>query len=819
MNKSKLRILKDCGTKIVNNSCAVDDFCGKTKTIIPFNLRNKGSKYCLGELNDLCDVSATKGDNYMLYYRTTDKLWRSKYPLTLDLTAGNGVVINDLQGTLPYHPIAGSNNEVEISLSENVLSNVDIMSPSDGDILVYNETSDVWVNQSVETLEIINGGGLTFVGGVYDPLNPGLTSITLSTTLNTAYQNGPDGNTILMNASDGPIILQDDGTTIGSLLIITDGDSPESRYLDINSTYLSGLGSMLPDTNSYTISIGQGANPNSSTNAIVLGTGASVSSNDGIAIGTGAAAACIAIGPNSTAIGSDSIAMGNSTSASGTQSIVIGRSAMALGANSTAIGTSSSASGINTVAIGDFAVAPKNNSIAVGNNAAANGLTSMAIGHLATCASDSINGIAIGRTAICNGGGSIVIGQCSSNAESNIIMGSHASSMNVEYSISIGIQNSMTTSSGLHSHDITIGTNAVINDSKYGTAIGESSQVLNSFESTAIGFRPIIRNSNNSYFLGKGEIRNSVWSVAMGDTINIGNSSDASIYGNIGIGTYVNLGNGLSKGADYMIGIGADLSVASTNRSLGAIAIGGLADCNNPYAIGIGYNVVSSGSDAIAIGRLANSSGDHAIVIGNSNNVSGDNSLSILPTTSSTTVSATNAALIGTIDAPLTLSSNTLNDNTFTKVFASGERWVSNISGSNLDFTRANKLTWGANETLTTSGNVTNSAFASLLPLPINYAVIMRIMLIGTATDGSMDTWSYTYHAQAINTGVVTTNVMTNITAIEVAGKSLNIANPLGFAGSGNNVQFAITTTNLSDSPPDIVQWILVVDSVYNNIV
>lgn len=289
---------------------------------------------------------------------------------------------------------------------------------------------------------------------------------------------------------------------------------------------------------------------------------------------------------------------------------------------------------------------------------------------------------------------------------------------------------------------------------------------------------------------------------------------------------YLDIHNSYLAGLGAITPTGSGGIVIGSNADIGsvdnAIALGTNAGATSTSSISIGTSATTTASNGISIGNSAITSGAESITIGPSNTTGGSNSVNMSPVSSSIINNANNSVLISSIDSALTLSQGLTNDDTFTKVFATGERLAVGVTGTDLDYTRGNKLTWGANEVKTTSGNVTSDSFTTSIELLSNFGVVMRIMLIGCQTNGSNlgDTWSYLYHAHATNkSGVISINNIKNIQGLEPPGKSLNVVNPLSLATNGSpddSISFAITTTNLSDSPADEIQWVLVVDAVYN---
>jgi len=323
----------------------------------------------------------------------------------------------------------------------------------------------------------------------------------------------------------------------------------------------------------------------------------------------------------------------------------------------------------------------------------------------------------------------------------------------------------------------------------------------------SIGVGSLIAAADNSIALGSSSVAD------FDNAIGIGNGAEANSISSIAIGTGAVI---VDSSSSNNIAIGTSSSAGTGGN---AIAIGSNSNASADNTISIGQLSSASGTNAIALGDNTGVTGIYGIAIGSSSLITGDNSAIISPTSATITNEATNSIILSTLDSALTLTANTLNNSTLTTVFSSGQRWVSNVSAGELDYTRANRLTWGANETKTTSGNVTNDQFTSTLDLPDCYSVLIKAQLIGTLTDCDVSkTWSYTYYTNATNAGsppTISINPFTSIIATENI-PSLNNANPLVFTPTTDAIEFGITTTGLNDSPADVIQWILILEVAYN---
>lgn len=103
--------------------------------------------------------------------------------------------------------------------------------------------------------------------------------------LNNTYKYAPvEGNTVDMDSTQGPIIL-DDATGIGSVFRIQDS---ANKYLDVHNSYFAAGGTTtLPASGSNAVAVGANNNPGTSTNCILIGSNTLVSANNSIAIGGG----------------------------------------------------------------------------------------------------------------------------------------------------------------------------------------------------------------------------------------------------------------------------------------------------------------------------------------------------------------------------------------------------------------------------------------------------------------------------------------------------------------------------------------------------
>ena len=139
----------------------------------------------------------------------------------------------------------------------------------------------------------------------------------------------------------------------------------------------------------------------STTNATVIGFGATANSANATAIGTDASALAnetIAIGQAAKASGQNSNAYGSQANASGTSSLAVGTGSVASGDSAVAIGNDSTVTGGSAVAIGASATSTGKWSTALGDSANAKGEKSVALSKDSYAKDD--NSVALGSGTI-----------------------------------------------------------------------------------------------------------------------------------------------------------------------------------------------------------------------------------------------------------------------------------------------------------------------------------------------------------------------------------------------------------------------------------
>ena len=139
----------------------------------------------------------------------------------------------------------------------------------------------------------------------------------------------------------------------------------------------------------------------STSNATVIGFGATASSANATAIGTAASALAnetVAIGQAAKASGQNSNAYGSQANASGTSSLAVGTGSVASGDSAVAIGNDSTVTGGSAVAIGASATSTGKWSTALGDSANAKGEKSVALSKDSYAKDD--NSVALGSGTI-----------------------------------------------------------------------------------------------------------------------------------------------------------------------------------------------------------------------------------------------------------------------------------------------------------------------------------------------------------------------------------------------------------------------------------
>ncbi|MBE4953024.1 YadA-like family protein [Haemophilus parainfluenzae] len=181
-------------------------------------------------------------------------------------------------------------------------------------------------------------------------------------------------------------------------------DAPKkTREADANTNSVSVFGANNAVVGKNILALGKDnkITDTSTTNATVIGFGATASSANATAIGTAASALAnetVAIGQAAKASGQNSNAYGSQANASGTSSLAVGTGSVASGDSAVAIGNDSTVTGGSAVAIGASATSTGKWSTALGDSANAKGEKSVALSKDSYAKDD--NSVALGSGTI-----------------------------------------------------------------------------------------------------------------------------------------------------------------------------------------------------------------------------------------------------------------------------------------------------------------------------------------------------------------------------------------------------------------------------------
>ena len=175
------------------------------------------------------------------------------------------------------------------------------------------------------------------------------------------------------------------------------------RTADANteSVAIFGLNNNVVGKNILAVGKDNKVTDDTTTNATVIGFGATASSANATAIGTAASALAnetVAIGQAAKASGQNSNAYGSQANASGTSSLAVGTGSVASGDSAVAIGNDSTVTGGSAVAIGASATSTGKWSTALGDSANAKGEKSVALSKDSYAKDD--NSVALGSGTI-----------------------------------------------------------------------------------------------------------------------------------------------------------------------------------------------------------------------------------------------------------------------------------------------------------------------------------------------------------------------------------------------------------------------------------
>jgi hypothetical protein len=659
---------------------------------------------------------------------------------------------------------------VSAPLSVNVLTDVNIVSPQDNDIIIYDSANQMWVN-TVLTLTASGTfeGGVSVNGsqvGIFYPF--GSEQQTIDANLKTVYEGSPGEPTVKItydNIRGGLEIRNSVDTEIETLFSVK--DTGGDNIFNVSRTHLSGLGGQIPDTDSFSICMGTGATISSGvSDAIILGDGGSTMDN------------AIAI-KGSVSGSTDSIAIGVSSVASGSRpSIAFGRNTTASGAFSISMGDVSTASNTDSISLNiTGGTASGESSISIGHNSTASGDNSICISHGGTASGN--RSILFSSVAnVCTRSDSVCIVANSTLSDKAVSLRGTARN-----GVSIGVSSSAT---GVNA--TSIGRSAASGNNTT-LVVGTPSLTMSGADSTLIASTSSISASRTVCVAGRAT----------------GNDSVA-FFGVVG-----------DSAVDMTGTVGQ--STAGTN----CVVFGGRLFRSG----GGGTN--ATGNNSIIFSGRNSISGDNSIFISPTSEldfaaavpaaVAADRMVQISGRTITCSVPGT--ILLSSLTSYSTATSkNSINfsrspnianiENRYAKrsveFFQVPKHPASNI----IDQTTTALRTWFDQGIKTTTGNVTNSTFSVNRGIATGNVFYINTRLIGTHT-GDGRVWSYYYLTNVKNIAGTPTFSSSTIKRLE-SNISLNSGDPLVFTGVANAIQFGITTTGLTAS--DTIKWNMFLDFV-----
>ena len=382
-------------------------------------------------------------------------------------------------------------------------------------------------------------------------------------------------------------------------------------------------------TSTGSTAIGSNATVDSASNAMALGTKATINetATNGLAIGNGA----VTGSAKTTATKADNTTV-EVVAAGGVNSVAIGTEATNAGNTSIALGDGAS---VTNDTDGNYQAVVKSDDIAIGTSAKTSASdSSTAIGKSASV-SQSTDAVAIGSSATASSSNdALVLGKeaKAASAADSIAMGTSAVANSADV-VAIG---SSTSATGANS--VVIGKSAQTT-SEGGNAIGSSSTA--SGRSTAIG-QSATANNFDALAIGNGATANADRSISLGYNAGVGTSEGKGETQNAGslIAISTSAGNNVSGMQNVAIGESAGSNVKSSNN----IAIGTQAGyginyasdnkSQNGYNVSIGYkanyqeksadimystalgNEANASNYSVAIGNRAKAGGAHTVAIG-----------------------------------------------------------------------------------------------------------------------------------------------------------------------------------------------------------
>lgn len=448
---------------------------------------------------------------------------------------------------------------------------------------------------------------------------------------NTSEQNFVSGASIQVTGSSDSVVfgkeieLDDSTTTLVAgddhdIATVTDsiiaGEGHQVNNVDHVAVF--GFGHVVTGANSFAVGTGNSISDNE---GMALGSGVTVEGAGGVAIGT----SCQAKSEKSFAIGDTAIAQ------TGTGPISIGKDTTASGTHAIAMGNNSVSSGGNSVAIGTQTIASAGQALAMGNQAAASGLDSSAIGQEAEAGGPS--SVAIGYKAKATGLRAIALGPESLSSGTGSLTHGPGSSSNAQYSIALGFDNDIIEDAGVG--HFTVGSSNNVNDIAVPTpgdgnfaignrnniagnagAIGEDNTVNINVNNT--GRKTIIiGNDNNAQNLGSIIVGNGLNQVTNDNSVLLlGGAASTRIYNNQGAAE-------LARFAFSQIRFGKGVTITDIIANQTTVPAGSLMV--GPYSANQSMNNASVGS-AIIGAKNAIQNATYSAILGEENVIDGTNS-------------------------------------------------------------------------------------------------------------------------------------------------------------------------------------------------
>lgn len=411
---------------------------------------------------------------------------------------------------------------------------------------------------------------------------------------------------------------------------------------DANGTKTYAADAAVSGTNS--VAIGPSASVDTASDAMALGTGATVNqtATSGVAIGkgavTGSADKTITVNNLSYAVkaagGENSVAIGTDASSAGNTSLALGKGATVendsdgsyqavVKSDDIAVGTGArtTASDASTAIGKGASVAQSTDALAIGSSAAvgASATNAMALGKEAAVGSGAADSIAMGTSAKTISADTIAIGQnASATGVNSVVIGKGATTTS-EGGNAIGLSSTASGSS------TAIGQSATANNYN-ALAIGNNAKA-NADKSISLGYNAGVGTNE-----GKGETQNAGSLIAIGTSagnnvsgmqnVAIGESAGSNVKSsyNIAIGTQA--GYGINYASDNKVQNGYNVSIGykanyqeNAADIMYATALGNEANASN-YAVAIGDGAKASGNNSLALGYSAQTSDAESMALG-----------------------------------------------------------------------------------------------------------------------------------------------------------------------------------------------------------